>query len=203
MTAQSNTERLSGFTPNLARLLETFDPVLDGATLSEQQHDQLYALAHVFDLKAAQDPTRAADVWRSLRTVLLRQRRPGEEGGAVTDPRTLLIVEDDPDVAGSLIEGLVAAGHHVVGPAATADAAASLAGLHAIDVALVDINLAQEGDGVELARRLKDRWDLKVVFLSANVAAMANNADVCDAFIIKPYRVADALAAVADVSTAG
>lgn len=182
-------------TLNLDVLIKTFDPLLEGIGPTERQRDHLYGLANIFDLKSARDRAEPAVVWRDLRDVLLRQRLASEDGDTSgnVEPMTVLVVEDDPDIAGQLVEGLVSAGHHVVGPAANAGVGAALADLHAIDVALIDINLAADGDGVALARQLRGRWDLKVVFLSGDVSAMANNAAECDAFIIKPYRTHDVL----------
>lgn len=192
----------SSSTPNLDVLIQTFDPLLEGGQPTPGQREHLYGLAHVFDLKSARDSAEPAVVWRDLREVLMRQRLASNESepGGMIDPQTVLVVEDDAEIAGSLVEGLVSAGHHVVGPAANAGVGAALADLHAIDVALIDINLASDGDGVALARQLRGRWDLKVVFLSGDVSAMANNASDCDAFIIKPYRTHDVLRTLGELA---
>ncbi len=115
---------------------------------------------------------------------------------------TVLVVEDDPDMAQDLTAVLVEAGHDVVGPFHSAEAAEVAAALHAIDVALLDINLSGAGDGGSLGRNLKARWGLKVVFLSGDVAAAASHADIAETMIIKPYRGADVLDALRRVSVA-
>ncbi len=88
------------------------------------------------------------------------------------------------------------AGHGVVGPFQSAEEAEAAAGLHAIDVALLDINLSGAGDGGTLGRSLKARWGLKIIFLSGDVTAAASHADIAEAMIIKPYRGADVLGAL-------
>ena len=108
----------------------------------------------------------------------------------------VMVVEDDPDMAADLTALLIEAGHDVVGPFHSAEMAEAAGGLHAIDVALLDINLSGSMDGGALARSLVARWGLKVVFLSGDVTAAAGHADVAKAMVIKPYRGADVLAAI-------
>lgn len=195
------------FALDLDKLVAQFDPILEGVEPSERERGHLYGLANVFDLKSADDTSNPAAVWRDLKAVLLRQRpssteqfSTAETGVCPGEGKTVLVVEDDPDIAAPLVAGLVDGGHYVIGPATSAEVAMVLADLHAIDVALIDINLTREGEGVDLAQRLRDRFALKVVFLSANVAAIANNAEDCDAFIIKPYRIEDALRVIAEIA---
>ena len=95
--------------------------------------------------------------------------------GAHVEALTLLVVEDDPDAAASLTELLTEAGHNVVGPFHSAAAAEAAAALHSIDAALLDINLSGEMTGVELARVLTDRWAVRVIFISGDVAAAARD----------------------------
>lgn len=126
--------------------------------------------------------------------------RVAEEGApfrlSPDEKPTLLVVEDDPDVAALLVETLVEAGHAVIGPAANVAAAETLAAQHAVDVALIDINLAGSGDGTELARGLRARWGVKTVFMTADVARALDNAVDCDAFVFKPYLSDDVFAAI-------
>ena len=89
------------------------------------------------------------------------------------------------------------AGHNVVGPFHSAAAAEAAAALHSIDAALLDINLSGEMTGVELARVLTDRWAVRVIFISGDVAAAAKNADMAEALVLKPYNGAQILEAVA------
>ena len=49
----------------------------------------------------------------------------------------------------------------------------------------------------ELARVLTDRWAVRVIFISGDVAAAAKNADMAEALVLKPYNGAQILEAVA------
>lgn len=194
---------------DLARLRAVYDGLLaeppippDAAALAE-----LTAMAHIFDLDAARAP---AQVWRDLRAVLRRQAEPDGRGGArppAVRPLTLLVVEDDPDMAAALTELLTDAGHGVVGPFSDAATAATAASLHAVDLALLDINLAGDGEGegggVALARTLKQSWGVPAIFLSGDVTAAARHARLATALVLKPYRRADVLNGIARAVAAG
>ncbi|MBB5772339.1 CheY-like chemotaxis protein [Brevundimonas vesicularis] len=171
-----------------SRLAET------GGDLSPEDARELKAMAAIYDLDTDRPST---EVWRDLRAVVTRQTPLDATAPAEVEALTLLVVEDDPDAAASLTELLTEAGHNVVGPfhsAATAEAAAAL---HSIDAALLDINLSGEMTGVELARVLTDRWAVRVIFISGDVAAAAKNADMAEALVLKPYNGAQILEAVA------
>ena len=184
----------------LARLRALYDGLLgpSPAEISDEARIDLDAMARIFDLNADRPP---AGVWRDLRAVLTRQAVPlqaGEDGQApTTPPLTIMVVEDDPVTAADLMDVLVEAGHGVVGPFSDPAAAVTAAGLHALDLALVDINLIGDGDGVALARTLKDAWGVPVMFLSGDVAAAARHARLATALVLKPYGRRDVLAAIA------
>ena len=117
-------------------------------------------------------------------------------------PLTLMVGEDDPDMAADLTELLTDAGHRVVGPFPDAGAALAAAALHAVDLALLDINLAgederAEGGGVGLARTLKQTWGVPVVFLSGDIAAAARHARLATALVHKPYTGREVLDGIA------
>lgn len=191
-TLDQDVERLCALYDRL--LADNADP-LDEAAAAE-----LAALAQIFDLDAARPH---AEVWQDVRAVITRQSpRDADDTAApmAGEPLTLMLVEDDPDMAADLTEALVAAGHDVVGPFHNAAAAEVAAGLHAIDLALLDINLSGETTGVELARSLKSRWGLRSVFLSGDVTAAARSADVAEALITKPYTAREVLAVATRVA---
>jgi len=169
-------------------------PVLPG----ESALSELAGTARIFDLDGSRPP---AEVWRDLRAVLTRHAGTAQRSSH--RPLTLMIVEDDPDMASDLTEMLVGAGHGVVGPFSDAAAAGTAAGLHAVDLALLDINLAGEGDGIDLARTLTRTWGVPVVFLTGNVEAAARHARLAAALVLKPYGGRDVLDAIARTVASG
>lgn len=171
-----------------SRLAET------GGDLSPEDARELKAMAAIYDLDTDRP---SIEVWRDLRAVVTRQAPLDATAPAEVEALTLLVVEDDPDAAASLTELLTEAGHNVVGPFHSAAAAEAAAALHSIDAALLDINLSGEMTGVELARVLTDRWAVRVIFISGDVAAAAKNADMAEALVLKPYNGAQILEAVA------
>lgn len=182
---------------DLEAICARYDALTQSETpLSPAHVAELVAMAGIFDLDTSQPP-RA--LWSALKTVLRAQspRTPdGASDPGSMDALTLMIVEDDPEMAQDLTALLVDAGHDVVGPFHSAEAAEVAAGLHPIDVALLDINLAGEVDGGALGRSLTRRWGLKIVFLSGDVTAAARHADIAAAMVIKPYTGGDVLAAI-------
>lgn len=194
----------------LARLRDLYDGLLDQppAGISTRAQADLAAMSRIFDLDADRPP---AQVWRDLRAVLMRQADPdiGDEDAPVSRPLTLMVVEDDPEMAADLTELLTAAGHGVVGPFSDPAAAMTAAGLHTIDLALLDINLAGdqqdsgEGGGVGLARTLKQSWGVPAIFLSGDVAAAARHARLATALVLKPYSGRDVLNGIARAVASG
>jgi DNA-binding response OmpR family regulator len=84
----------------------------------------------------------------------------------VSPKATILIVDDEPDVREVLEEYFVAHGYATLG-AESADVARSMAALHAIDLALVDIHMPGE-DGLSLARHLRERYaNIAIVMLTS------------------------------------
>ncbi|WP_447908604.1 response regulator [Brevundimonas bullata] len=192
-----------GADENVARLCALYDGLLEraDASVSAEAETELKALAKIFDLDADRP---AAELWPHVRAVLVRQA-PAETSAATTqiEPLTVLLVEDDAEAAAALTEALDAAGHRVVGPFHSAEAAEAATALHPIDVALLDINLSGEATGVDLARSLKARWGVPVVFLSGDVSAAAANAELAAAMVIKPYTGRDVLDALARLEPRG
>lgn len=189
--------------PNAAEVAESVDRLCrlydsrladTGGDLSPEDARELRAMAAIYDLDTDRPSTQ---IWRDLRAVVTRQAPLDATAPAEVEALTLLVVEDDPDAAASLTELLTEAGHNVVGPFHSAAAAEAAAALHSIDAALLDINLSGEMTGVELARVLTDRWAVRVIFISGDVAAAAKNADMAEALVLKPYNGAQILEAVA------
>lgn len=83
--------------------------------------------------------------------------------------RTILLVEDDPTIAGNQARLLEKAGYRVVTAGDCASALASFrADAEAIDLVLMDIDLGQGADGPQTARDILAVRHLPVVFLSAH-----------------------------------
>lgn len=180
---------------SLEQVCQHYDHLLAApeAELSPELETELRAMAKIYDLDAAAP---AAQIWTRLRSILVKQTLPLETTEDQDDPLTLLLVEDDEDAASSLTEALDAAGHRVVGPFHSGEAAEAAAALHGLDAALLDINLSGEISGVDLARKLKSRWGTPIIFISGDVTAAAQNEDLADAIITKPYSGRDIMSAL-------
>ena len=108
----------------------------------------------------------------------------------------ILVAEDEAVLAFQLETDLTNAGHQVIGPAATAEKALLLAQATEPDLALVDIKLADDSDGVALARLLLERFDIPSLFLSGSAEQARAAQDVAIGYIPKPYLTATVLAAI-------
>ena len=111
----------------------------------------------------------------------------------------ILVVEDDYFVALDLEGGLRAAGLDVVGPVPTAEEALSLAKSERPVLAVMDIRLAGEKDGIEAALELYREFGIRCIFASAHVeppyrqrAAAASPLG----WVQKPYSIGAVVAAV-------
>lgn len=166
------------------RLCEIFDPLLTDPAhlLFPDQKAELAALARIFDLSTSRDP---ADVWSDMRTMLIPQ--PALEIAGVDEALTIMVVEDDPDVAAGVMSALAEVGHCLVGPFESADAAEVSAALHQVDLALVDINLSSETNGIDLARSLKARWGVPTILMSGEIRALSALGALADAVMLKPF----------------
>jgi CheY-like chemotaxis protein len=79
----------------------------------------------------------------------------------------ILIVEDEAVIAMEIEMRLGKMGYEIIGNAATGEKALALAEHSRPDLALMDINIVGSLDGVETAARLRERFDIPVVFLTA------------------------------------
>lgn len=99
----------------------------------------------------------------------------------------ILIAEDEALIALVLKLALRAVGHRVLGPVDTADEALRLAATMRPEFALVDINLKHHGEGIQLARALRDRYGTPCLFLSGQISEARANRDAACGIIAKPY----------------
>lgn len=106
----------------------------------------------------------------------------------------VLIVEDDPGIAGSLDRGLSRAGYTTE----TAGTVAAARAAEAYDVVLLDLGLP-DGDGLELCVDLRARSDAAILVITARgeepdrVAALDAGADD---YIVKPFGFAELMARI-------
>lgn len=103
----------------------------------------------------------------------------------------VLIVEDEPLIALSLAAELKLAGHEVIGPSADADEALCLLERQCADLALIDVNLQGEMDGIELARALQIECELPVLLLTNEPAATHEQANAALGMITLPFDPSD------------
>jgi CheY-like chemotaxis protein len=102
----------------------------------------------------------------------------------------ILVVEDEPICALSTVAELEQAGHTTLGPAATLEEGLELARTGHPTLALIDIDLTHAGDGLELAKRLRE-LHIAAVFVSAQHPSAFQHQDLALGFIGKPYNPAD------------
>ncbi|MFN3512766.1 MAG: response regulator [Phenylobacterium sp.] len=81
----------------------------------------------------------------------------------------ILVVEDDALIALDMVSLLEDLGHEVVAEAADANTALELALGEAPDLALVDIRLARNTDGGQLARQLYQLLGVRSLFVSGSI----------------------------------
>src|ERR1041384_5885080 len=89
----------------------------------------------------------------------------------VRSQRRLLVVEDERIVALDLRGALEDLGYTVIGTAASSDEALRTADERRPDLVLMDIRIAGASDGIQAASLLRSRYQLPVVYLTANADA--------------------------------
>ena len=86
-------------------------------------------------------------------------------------PLRVLIVEDEFFIALDIQAILEADGHQVLGVATSAEEAVQAAQTFLPDVVLMDVRLARGSDGVDAAREIKARFNIRSLFVTANADA--------------------------------
>jgi diguanylate cyclase (GGDEF)-like protein len=105
-------------------------------------------------------------------------------------PKRVLVVEDERIVALDLRGALESLGYTVVGTAATADEALRVVDERHPDLVLMDIRIAGPSDGIQAAGILRARYQLPVVYLTANAdTSMLERALATEpaGYLVKPY----------------
>lgn len=98
----------------------------------------------------------------------------------------VLIVEDDMVIAGGIAPAVTAAGHDLVGLAADRDTAVALLASADVDLALIDLRLADGWTGVDVARAAFEN-DVAAVFTTANPTLLPDDLAGALGLIEKPY----------------
>ena len=115
----------------------------------------------------------------------------------------VLIAEDDLMIADMTEEVLIECGYEVCGIARTVVEGVALGRLHKPDLALLDLRLADDGLGTEIAAQF---GRLGVLYATGNASHVMQNASAGDACILKPYSSIDlvrALEIVAEIVATG
>jgi two-component system, response regulator PdtaR len=129
-------------------------------------------------------------------------RAPLEDAGSPTRPRepdSVLIIEDDLLIASQIEATLTEAGFDVVGVATNGEEALELAAAHPPDLAITDLRLAGDGDGVDVALSLFRSHGIRCIFASAytdDEAQQRAEPAAPLAWLQKPYSMASLTAAV-------
>lgn len=100
----------------------------------------------------------------------------------------VLIIEDEPIIAMDLRQLVEAAGHRVVGVAASEDAAIAIAERERPGLVLADVNLGAGGDGASAVARIMARHAVPVIFVTAYPERLLTGHGTEPAFVIaKPF----------------
>lgn len=109
----------------------------------------------------------------------------------------ILIVEDDALQAESLRASLTNAGFVVIGVADDCATALSFANQEEPDLALVDVRLTGNIDGITTGRQLFEEHSIPIVFLTAFLDdAVQQGRAFAKGFVNKPYSTDDVIATI-------
>ncbi|KYG73491.1 MULTISPECIES: response regulator [Roseivirga] len=117
----------------------------------------------------------------------------------------ILVVEDDPMIAESVQDILAILKHEVIGVAENAEDAIAICNETLPDLALLDIQIGGDIDGVDLADLLNQNFQIPFIFTTA----FADNDTIARAkskgpygYLVKPYGIKDMNAAIEVAMTA-
>ena len=103
----------------------------------------------------------------------------------------ILIVEDQALLGMSLTWELEDAGHTVLGPVSSVAHAQRLAAQHRPDLALIDMELQRQNQGIELARTLRKQFSIPSLMLSSEPSPIREHTDAVLGVISKPFNPTD------------
>lgn len=111
----------------------------------------------------------------------------------------IFIVEDEALIAMELADRLARLGYEVVGTASRGEEALDRVPDLAPDIVLMDIRLAGDLDGIEAARRLRERTEVPVIYLTAYAdPALIERATMTDpyGYLSKPFEAKEIVATI-------
>jgi FOG: CheY-like receiver len=107
------------------------------------------------------------------------------------DRAKLLIVEDEPEVAGTLEIKLKKFGYSIVGRESNAEGAIQKAGELHPDIVLMDIQLSGEMDGIQAAEVIRKKYHIPVIYITAicdTQTLQRVGASIPYGYILKPFK---------------
>lgn len=109
------------------------------------------------------------------------------------------IVEDEVIIADNLCQVLENLGYEVIEPASNYAEGLAMLQNEKPDIVLLDVNLNDKKDGIDLALKVKDDFDIPFIFLTANAdTATIDRAKQTDppAYLLKPFNKDDLYASI-------
>ena len=111
----------------------------------------------------------------------------------------IFVIEDDQEIAESLIEMIEILGHTIVGHAISFEEAISGLDKNEVDLALVDIQLKGDKSGIDVAEKLKNTYKIPFIFTTAfadkeTIAKAAQHSPY--GYVVKPYSMKEINAAM-------
>ncbi|MEM1359076.1 MAG: response regulator [Bacteroidota bacterium] len=117
----------------------------------------------------------------------------------MSTPLRILLVEDEFITMDALRMSLEGMGYAIAGDAMRADEALEILAAGQTDLAILDINIKGENSGIWLAERIRERYDIPFIFLTA----LADKQTIADAartqpnsYLLKPFVEQDLYAAI-------
>ena len=110
--------------------------------------------------------------------------------------KRVMIVEDEALVALTLEDVLTEAGYTVCGIADRPAQALEIARVLEPDIAIVDVRLAEGGDGIALAATLAAQMPILILFATGNPAEVRARARAGNGCLSKPFQAESLLAAL-------
>jgi DNA-binding response OmpR family regulator len=115
--------------------------------------------------------------------------------------KRIMIVEDEALVALTLEDVLTEAGYCVCGIADRPEQALEIARALEPDIAVIDVRLADGGDGIGLAEQLAARLPILILFATGNPAEVRARARAGHGCLSKPFQAEWLLAALEVIQT--